>query len=147
MTSSTTVVPSGTRKRSTRPGRVRGRGRASSRRSRLGRLRPLLDLLGRQVAVVRQAGGEQPLGGGDVGVGVGALEVRPLERRVVGADADPRQRVDDALRPLRPGCALVGVLDAQHERAARAASRSAQLYSAVRAPPTWKKPVGDGAKR
>ena len=24
---------------------------------------------------------------------------------------------------------------------------SAQLYSAVRAPPTWKKPVGDGAKR
>ena len=24
---------------------------------------------------------------------------------------------------------------------------NAQLYSAVRAPPTWKKPVGDGAKR
>ena len=23
----------------------------------------------------------------------------------------------------------------------------AQLYKAVRAPPTWKKPVGDGAKR
>ena len=51
-------------------------------------------------------------------LGVLALEVRALEVRVVGADADPGQRVDDALRPLGPVAGLVGVLDAQHERAA-----------------------------
>ncbi len=44
-----------------------------------------------------------------------ALEVRPLVG--AGGDADPRQRADDALRPLRPVAGLVGVLDAQHERA------------------------------
>ena len=76
-----------------------------------------MDLLGRQVAVVRRAGLEQPLGGGEVSVGVLALEVRAFERGIVVADADPRQRVDDPLRPLRPVASLVGVLDAQHERA------------------------------
>ena len=33
-------------------------------------------------------------------------------------DADPRERVDDPLGPLRPVAGLVGVFDAQHERAA-----------------------------
>ena len=111
-----------------------------------GRLRPLLDLLAGEIAVVGLAGGEQLLGGGDVGGGVGALEVRALEHRVVGGDAEPGQRVDDALRPLRPVARLVGVLDAQHEAAAEPPA-SAQLNSAVRAPPTWKNPVGDGAIR
>ena len=49
-----------------------------------GRLGPLLDLLAGQVAVVGVTVGEQPLGGGDVLGGVGALEVRALEHRVVG---------------------------------------------------------------
>ncbi len=46
-----------------------------------------------------------------------ALEQRALEVRVVGGDADPRQRVDDALRPLRAVAGLVGVLDPEDERA------------------------------
>jgi hypothetical protein len=91
-TSRTTVVPSGTRNRS---------------------------LLGRQVAVVRVAGGEESLGRGDVGGRVRALEVRPLECRVVGADAQPRQRVDDPLSPLRTVTSLVGVLDPEHEPTAQ----------------------------
>ena len=59
----------------------------------------------------------QTLCRGHVGRGVMALEVRPLERRVTGGDAEPGEGVEDALRPLRVVAHLVGVLDAQHERA------------------------------
>ena len=44
------------------------------------------DLVGRQVAVVRVPRLVQPLAGGEVSVGVLALEMRPLEVRVVGAE-------------------------------------------------------------
>ena len=88
-----------------------------------GLLGPGLDLLAGQVAVVRLAVGVQALGRGDVGRGVGALEVRALEHRVVGADAQPGQGVDDALGPLGPVAGLVGVLDPQHERAAELAGQ------------------------
>ena len=79
--------------------------------------RPLLDLLRSQVAVVGEVALEEALGSGDVGSGVGALEVRPFERRVIGGDSDPGKRVDDPLGPLRMVARFVGVLDAQHERA------------------------------
>ena len=82
------------------------------------RLGPLLDLLRREIAVVRVACLEQPLGSGDVRGRVLALEVRALERGIVAVDADPRQGVDDALRPLRSVAGFVGVLDAEDERAA-----------------------------
>ncbi len=55
--------------------------------------------------------------------GVLTLEVRALEVLVVGGDPDPRQRVDDPLRPLGAVAGLVGVLDPQHEGTAEAASQ------------------------
>ena len=82
-----------------------------------------LDLLAGEVAVVGLAGGVEALGRGDVGLGVGALEVGALEHRVVGADAQPGEGVDDALGPLRAVAGLVGVLDPQDERAAELAGQ------------------------
>ena len=62
-------------------------------------------------------------------------------------DADPRQRVDDALRSTRAGCGPRRCPRCGARTCRPRAGAIAQLYSAVRAPPTWKKPVGDGAKR
>ena len=76
-----------------------------------------LDLVGGQIAVVGEALVEQPVRRRDMRRGVGALEVRAFEMWIVGRDADPRQRVDDPLRPLRSVAGLVGVFDAQDEGA------------------------------
>ena len=83
-----------------------------------GRLRPGLDLVGRQVAVVRGALVEQPVRRRHVGSRMVALEVGSLEAIIVGRDADPGERIDDPLRPLGAVPGLVGVLDPEHERAA-----------------------------
>ena len=80
-------------------------------------LGPGLDLVGRQIAVVRGALVEQSVRRRHVGAGVVALEMRALEAVIVGRDADPGERIDDSLRPLRTVPGLVGVLDPQHERA------------------------------
>ncbi len=52
-------------------------------------------------------------------LGVVALEVRAFEGGVIRMDADPCEGIDDALVPLGPVAIGVGVLDAQHERAAK----------------------------
>ena len=78
---------------------------------------PGLDLVGRQIAVVRGALVEQSLRRRHVGTRVVALEVGALEAVVVGGDADPGERIDDSLRPLRTVPGLVRVLDPQDERA------------------------------
>ena len=52
----------------------------------------------------------------------------------------------DGLDELGPAALLVGVLDAQDQGAALPRANS-QLNRADRAPPTWRYPVGAGAKR
>src|SRR4029077_13406764 len=68
-----------------------------------------LDVLAGAVAVVRLAGRVEPGGGLGVGARVVGLEVRSLV--AARLDADPGQRRDDALDPLRPVARGVGVLD------------------------------------
>ena len=46
-----------------------------------------------------------------------ALEVGTLEVWVVAVDADPGERVDDPLGPLRPISLGIGVFDSKDERA------------------------------
>ncbi len=67
-------------------------------------------------AVVGVALGNQIQHGRQVLVGVGRLEHRSLIAGFV--HAKPGHRADDAVCPLRPVARCVGVLDAQHERAA-----------------------------
>ncbi|CAB4893550.1 unannotated protein [freshwater metagenome] len=79
-----------------------------------------LYLVAGQIAVVRHTSVVEALCCSDMGIGERTLEVRALEMLVVGVNADPRQRIDDALRPLRLIACFVGVLDPQDERAALA---------------------------
>ena len=65
--------------------------------------------------------GEQLLDDLGVAVGVLGLEDRPL----VPVDPEPRERVEDLLDVLGRGALAVGVLDAQHELAARGRGRAA----------------------
>ena len=142
------VVPSGTRKRNTRPGAgpetAIARVSVVARQSEL--LGPCLDLVGRQVAVVRGALVEQPVRRRHVGAGVVALEMGALEVLVVGRDADPGERIDDSLRPLRTVPGLVGVLDPQHERAA-ALTGEGPVVQRRTCPTDMERAGGRGAKR
>ena len=70
-----------------------------------------------QIAVVRRTRLEEAVSCCNVRFGVRALEVRTLEMRVALVDADPGERIDDALNPLRLITCLVGVFDAEDERA------------------------------
>ena len=80
------------------------------------RLGPLLDLLGREVAVVGVTAPRTAAAPACTWATALALwKYGPSNMRVVGADAEPGEGVDDPLRPLRPVAGLVGVLDAQHE--------------------------------
>ena len=69
------------------------------------------------------------------------------ERALVPVQAEPAQAVEDRVHRLVGRALEVGVLDAQHERAAVPARVGPVEYSAVRAPPMCRKPVGLGAKR
>ena len=92
--SSTTVTPSGTRNRSTRPGRVRGRGRASSRRT------PAYPCSFARWSICSGVRSQYATSGGTTRPlrcgrphGIGS---RDSKAGIVGADADPRQRVHGA---------------------------------------------------
>src|SRR5690606_10746309 len=76
-------------------------------------------ILARALAVVRLALGVELLGRRAVLRLELAFVAGPRDHPAFGTDADPGQRGDDALGPLRPVARGVGVLDAQHELAAR----------------------------
>ncbi len=78
--------------------------------------RPEGDVVPGAVAVVRLPGQVQLSAGGGVSLGIVRLEQRPFVGPAL--DAEPVQRVEDALHPLRTVPGRVGVLDPQHELAA-----------------------------
>ena len=75
---------------------------------------PLLHLLGRAVAPVGAAGGEQLVG--RLGVEVEAVAL--VDRLAVPRQAEPADLVEDVVGELGPVALGVGVLDAQHHLAA-----------------------------
>ena len=101
-------------------------------------------------AIVRLPRVEQPRRVRPVEIGALRLAVGPVGPADVGTlvpgQAHPAEVVEDAGLRRAGGALDVGVFDAQHERA-RPPRASSQLNSAVRALPTCRWPVGDGAKR
>ena len=101
-----------------------------------------VQLLSGAEAAVGLALGQEPLRVGLVAGPVLSLKQRAL----VPGDAEPGEPVEDD-PGVRLGAALaVGVLDAEDELSAVCRAKS-QLNSAVRAPPTCRYPVGEGANR
>ena len=96
---------------------VAGRG-VAGRRALPG---PGVDLLPGAGARIERAAGPQVLDGLGVDRALGRLEVGTL----VGRHAQPVQRRDDPVGPLGAVALLVGVLNAQDERARRAGARTA----------------------
>ncbi len=107
----------------------------------------LVELLGGAVAAVGVALGQQPLGVLAVDVEPLGLPVRPVRAADVGAlvpvEAEPPQVLEHARDGLLGHAARVGVLDAQHERAAvvareqpreQRAAHVADVHRAARAP-------------
>ena len=90
--------------------------------SGLGRLTLRLDRLGRTVAVVRPPLGHETIGHRAVAIEALGLEVRRVRsadvRPLVPVEAEPAQAVHDSRDHLPRRTFGVGVLDAQHERAA-----------------------------
>ena len=76
-----------------------------------------MNLFRREVAVVGVAGLEEFLRRSCVSSRICRLKIRPLEVGVTAVDANPREGVDDSLRPLWLVARLVGVFDSQDEDA------------------------------
>ena len=72
----------------------------------------LLDLLAGAVTGVQRAAGPEGVDGGLMGLPLGGLEVRAL----VGRHAQPVERRDDPVSPLRTIALLIGVFNPQDER-------------------------------
>ena len=68
-------------------------------------------------------------------------------RAFIPIEPKPAQPVVDRAGRFLGVARLVGVLDPQDKFPAVCGARKSQLKSAVRAPPMWRKPVGEGAKR
>ena len=125
-TSWTTVVPVGhAEAQHPARARLRGRGRGSSRRS------PACPSPWRGPGSARRSGrssrpGPAAYSRSAAATCAAALALWKYGPSNAGSSApmpDPGQGVDDALGPLRPVAGLVGVLDAQHERAAEPAGQ------------------------
>ena len=79
------------------------------------------------------------------------LAIRTVRSANIGAfvpiEAQPFQIADELVFEASFAALDVGILDAQHHDSALGWRANSQLNSAVRALPTWRWPVGDGAKR
>ena len=117
------------------PGRAQG---AASRKSLVAQG---LDLVGRAPAFEGMPFVEQGIG--DLGMALGARKLR--NHIAVPVETEPAKPVENCVDCRLGRAGAIGILDAQEELAAMVAGK--QPVEQRGAPPIWRKPVGEGAKR